>query len=86
MSAALSPSSSSLAAGLQRALAQLRRDGAARQPERRPLAAGPGPHADDGVRTLGPGDRPFEERHERACLAIVVAGSFGDRGARRTRR
>ncbi|WP_322034234.1 AraC family transcriptional regulator [Paraburkholderia sp. J76] len=71
-----------LAASLQRALAQREREGRAdsgRAPAARPLAAGAGWSADDVVCTLGPGDRPYEERHASACLAIVAAGVFGYR-------
>ncbi|WP_321949150.1 AraC family transcriptional regulator [Paraburkholderia sp. J10-1] len=71
-----------LAASLQRALAQREREGRAdsgRAPTARPLAAGAGWSVDDVVCTLGPGDRPYEERHSSACLAIVAAGVFGYR-------
>lgn len=71
-----------LAASLQRALAQREREGRAdsgRAPTARPLAAGAGWSVDDVVCTLGPGDRPYEERHTSACLAIVAAGVFGYR-------
>ncbi|RAR47720.1 AraC-like DNA-binding protein [Paraburkholderia unamae] len=71
-----------LAASLQRALAQREREGRAESasaPAARSLAAGPGWSVDDVVCTLGPGDRPYEERHARACLAIVAAGTFGYR-------
>lgn len=70
---------SALAADLQRAIAQRAREGAARPPIARVLAAGPGWQAEDVVCTLGPTDRPYEERHASACLAIVAAGSFGYR-------
>ncbi|WP_321962569.1 AraC family transcriptional regulator [Paraburkholderia sp. J7] len=71
-----------LAASLQRALAQREREGRAdsgRAPTARALAAGAGWSVDDVVCTLGPGDRPYEERHSSACLAIVAAGVFGYR-------
>ena len=45
------------------------------------LARGEGWSVADVVCTSGPGDRPFEERHERVGLAVVVAGSFGYRSA-----
>ncbi|NLP63871.1 helix-turn-helix transcriptional regulator [Paraburkholderia sacchari] len=70
---------SALAASLQRALAQRTREGAARPPLARRLASGPGWQVDDVVCTFGPADRPYEERHASACLAIVAAGSFGYR-------
>ncbi|WP_321926767.1 helix-turn-helix domain-containing protein [Paraburkholderia guartelaensis] len=71
-----------LAVSLQRALAEREREGRAdsgRAPTARPLAAGAGWSVDDVVCTLGPGDRPYEERHTSACLAIVAAGVFGYR-------
>jgi len=71
-----------LAVSLQRALAEREREGRAasgRAPAARPLAAGAGWSVDDVVCTLGPGDRPYEERHSSACLAIVAAGVFGYR-------
>jgi len=68
-----------LQSGLQRAMAQRAREGTARPPVARVLAAGTGWQADDVVCTLGPADRPYEERHASACLAIVAAGSFGYR-------
>ncbi|MEM5311652.1 AraC family transcriptional regulator [Paraburkholderia sp. JHI869] len=71
-----------LAVSLQRALAQREREGRAdsgRAPTARALAAGAGWSVDDVVCTLGPGDRPYEERHTSACLAVVAAGVFGYR-------
>ncbi|MCP3721904.1 AraC family transcriptional regulator [Paraburkholderia sp. CNPSo 3272] len=71
-----------LAVSLQRALAQREREGRAasgRAPAARPLAAGAGWSVDDVVCTLGPGDRPYEECHTSACLAVVAAGVFGYR-------
>ena len=40
------------------------------------LASGPGWHVNDVVCTAGPHDRPFEEWHERACIAAVTQGTF----------
>ncbi|WP_322057686.1 helix-turn-helix transcriptional regulator [Paraburkholderia sp. J63] len=60
-------------------MAQRVREGTARPPVARVLAAGTGWQADDVVCTLGPADRPYEERHASACLALVAAGSFGYR-------
>jgi AraC family transcriptional regulator len=40
------------------------------------LAQGQGWTVEDLVCTSGPRDRPFEERHSRASIAIVAAGSF----------
>ncbi|HKW31410.1 MAG TPA: AraC family transcriptional regulator [Candidatus Acidoferrum sp.] len=42
----------------------------------RKLAEGEGWSVDDVLCTRGPQDRPFEETHSRACIAVVVAGSF----------
>ena len=42
----------------------------------RPLAAGDGWSVGDVTCTSGPQDRPFEERHTRYTIAIVLAGSF----------
>ncbi len=41
-----------------------------------PLASGPGWQVRDLVCNSGPGDRPFEEQHEAACIAVVTEGSF----------
>lgn len=71
-----------LAVSLHRALAQREREGRAatgRPPAARAIAAGPRWAVDDVVCTLGPGDRPYEERHASACLAVVAAGAFGYR-------
>lgn len=40
------------------------------------LAGGPGWRVCDVVCDSGPGNRPFEERHASACVALVTAGSF----------
>ena len=40
------------------------------------LASGSGWRAEDVVCTCGPHDRPFDEQHENACVAIVAGGSF----------
>lgn len=45
------------------------------------LASGQGWRADDVVCTGGPHDRPFEERHDWACIALVTAGTFRYRSA-----
>ena len=42
----------------------------------RPLASGPGWRVSDVVCGAGPQDRPFEERHESACIAVVTQGTF----------
>jgi AraC family transcriptional regulator len=41
-----------------------------------PVAAGPGWRVDDVICTAGPHDRPFEERHDSICIAVVTEGSF----------
>jgi AraC family transcriptional regulator len=40
------------------------------------VAAGPGWSVGDFICRAGPHDRPFEERHETTCIAIVTAGTF----------
>lgn len=47
----------------------------------RVLASGPGWHVADIVCTAGPDDRPYEERHDRASIALVTQGSFQYRSA-----
>ena len=47
-----------------------------RRPAARLLAVGEGWTVSDIVCTAGPHDRPFEERHQSAAIAIVVAGTF----------
>jgi AraC family transcriptional regulator len=52
-------------------------------PATRQLAGGRGWSVHDYVCEAGPGDRPFEERHDAVSIAAVVAGSFNyasDRG------
>jgi AraC family transcriptional regulator len=49
---------------------------AARQPQRRCLASGEGWSVSHVVCTLGPRDRPFEEKHSNISVAIVAAGTF----------
>jgi AraC family transcriptional regulator len=43
---------------------------------RRLLASGTGWRVEDVVCTAGPHDRPFEERHDDACIAAVTHGTF----------
>ena len=45
------------------------------------VAQGNGWTVQDVLCTCGPHDRPFEERHDRVSIAIVLAGSFQYRGA-----
>lgn len=40
------------------------------------LASGPGWSVTDVLCTAGPGERPFEERHEQVSVAAVVSGTF----------
>jgi AraC family transcriptional regulator len=46
------------------------------------LAAGPGWRVSDVACASGPSYRPFEERHETACIAAVAEGTFQYRSAR----
>ncbi len=68
-----------LTGGLRRALAQRERDGMRGTVSPRTLAAGTGWSVDDVLCTHGPRDRPFEEAHARACIAVVAAGCFSYR-------
>jgi AraC-like DNA-binding protein len=45
------------------------------------LASGPGWAVSDVVCSAGPHDRPFEERHEKVCIAAVTHGTFQYRSA-----
>jgi AraC family transcriptional regulator len=45
------------------------------------LASGPGWRVSDVVCSAGPHDRPFEERHDDACIAAVTQGTFRYRSA-----
>jgi AraC family transcriptional regulator len=47
-----------------------------RGPAARRIASGKGWSIREFVCTAGPGDRPFEERHEGMSIALVVAGTF----------
>ena len=40
------------------------------------LASGPGWRVDDVRCTSGPRDRPFEEKHDGVCIAVVTRGTF----------
>jgi AraC-like DNA-binding protein len=48
------------------------------------LASGPGWCVADIVCSAGPRDRPFEERHEETCIAVVTAGTFQYRSTQGT--
>ncbi len=65
-----------LTADLDCALARRDAAGVAGRTETRLLARGDGWTVSDVVCTSGPGDRPFEERHDGVGVAIVAAGSF----------
>lgn len=45
-------------------------------PKSRPVAGGDGWSVSEVVCSLGPRDRPFEERHRSVLIAIVVSGTF----------
>jgi AraC family transcriptional regulator len=47
----------------------------------RVLARGDGWIVEDVLCSCGPEDRPFEEQHDRAAVAIVMAGTFQYRGS-----
>ena len=69
-----------IAVELKRALEQRAVQGVPGQTSVRLLAKGDGWKVEDVICTSGPQDRPFEERHVGATLAIVTAGSFQYRG------
>ncbi len=69
-----------IAIELEQALANRAAHGATSQLAIREMAGGDGWKVQDVVCTSGPQDRPFEERHTGATIAIVVAGSFQYRG------
>lgn len=48
----------------------------------RVLAQGKGWRVNDLVCTAGPGERAFEERHDRFCIAMVTGGTFRYRSER----
>lgn len=70
-----------IAVELNHALARRLENGEPGRAEPRRLAEGAGWSVTDVVCTSGPGDRPFEERHEHFSIAIVAAGSFQYRSA-----
>jgi len=69
-----------IAVELERALERRAVSGEGGGLEMRTIAEGDGWKVQDVVCTSGPHDRPFEERHGGATIAIVVAGSFQYRG------
>ncbi len=46
------------------------------------IASGTGWRAENIVCSAGPQDRPFEERHDTVCIAVVLEGSFQYRSSR----
>ena len=65
-----------IAVALEQALEARRRDGEPGVTMPNVLARGEGWSVADVVCTAGPDDRPFEEAHAFATIAVVVAGSF----------
>src|SRR6185503_17868406 len=65
-----------IAGDLESALARRNRHGEPGSAAGRSLARGEDWSVDDVICTSGPTDRPFEERHSRVSIAIVVAGTF----------
>ncbi len=70
-----------IAVELEYALARRREHGAPGRTTPRVLARGDGWTVADVMCTAGPQDRPYEERHTRCTIAIVLAGSFQYRSA-----
>jgi AraC family transcriptional regulator len=70
-----------IAVDLEHALARRREDGTAGRTTPRVIARGDGWTVADVVCTCGPQDQPYEERHTRYTIAIVLAGSFQYRSA-----
>jgi AraC family transcriptional regulator len=71
-----------IAVELERALARRDADGTPGGATPRLIARGNGWTVADVVCTSGPQDVPFEERHARYSIAVVVAGSFQYRSSR----
>ena len=65
-----------IAVELERALTRRQAHGTPGQTTPRILARGTGWTVADVLCTSGPQDHPFEERHARYTIAIVLAGSF----------
>jgi AraC family transcriptional regulator len=65
-----------IAVELEHALARRREDGIPGRTTPRVIAHGDGWTVADVVCTCGPQDHPYEERHTRYTIAIVLAGSF----------
>jgi len=71
-----------IASDLDRAISERRITGAPGRATGRKLAAGAGWSVSDVLCTSGPRDRSFEEAHDGASVAIVLAGTFEYRSAR----
>jgi AraC family transcriptional regulator len=69
-----------IAAEFEKAVAHRAKHGGPGKASARLLACGPGWCVDDVVCDFGPQDRPFEEQHAWASIAVVAAGSFQYRG------
>ena len=65
-----------IAVELEHALTRRAEHGTGGMASARMIAAGDGWTVADVICTSGPQDRPFEERHARYTIAMVVAGSF----------
>ena len=65
-----------IAVELEQELTRKQTDGTAGETRPCVLASGDGWTVADVVCTCGPQDPPYEERHERVAIAIVLAGSF----------
>lgn len=71
-----------IAADLERSLRDRVVRGAPGGQRDRRIAGGEGWGVADVICTSGPGDRTFEERHTRASVAVVLAGTFQYRSGR----
>jgi AraC-like DNA-binding protein len=65
-----------IAVALERALAHRRAHGSRGETTPRVIARGGGWTVADVICTRGPQDRPYEERHARDAIALVLAGNF----------
>ncbi len=65
-----------IAVDLDHALARRATSGAPGRTAGKLVARGDGWSVDDVMCTLGPADRPFEERHAQVSIGVVVVGSF----------
>ena len=65
-----------IAAEVERAIAQRKRDGTSGTTNARVLASGDGWSVADVICTSGPQDRPFQESHDYYAVALVASGTF----------